>query len=392
MKKAKKSKAKKAKAEKIEISEEELAYNEWMQLFACDDPYWKFPTRYVDFSRLMGHAKKIESFKEQYSDCIEDLLSGFPTYYCVLCVSKNDPADVIKEAYQRKIEQSTYPDDVIERACETLSDRKKRSDYEEILRLFLKLMQGYSAKDKRELVEEHDEWIKDEKDYATVNYLMTHRGAWLNLYHLGAPTLYELLGVDRAKLKEGEVVQGRNEGVDRRLVEDACRILNNPQLRFEYDFMLDRADEILPVDHLMDGESRKPVWKGDDRMYLVALRCYEDIRKQDLLMAEHGDWMDYIGDKTFYDVLTIDRDSIPEDKREAERFIRNIYRDLERTQEVNRAYSVLKNSRMRADYDWMLKQAAILGALQEITMTEPDDTTSDKIIDKMIELSDASRE
>ena len=390
MKKAKKSKAE--KIEKIEISEEELAYNEWMQLFACDDLYWKFPTRYVDFSRLMGHAKKFETFEKQYPDCIEDLLSGSPTYYCVLCVSKNDPPDVIKEAYQRKIEQSTYPDDVIERACETLSDRKKRSDYEEILRLFLKLMQGYSAKDKRELVEEHDEWIEDEKDYATVNYIMNRRGAWLNLYHLGAPTFYELLGVDRAKLKAGEVVQCENEGVDPRLAEDACRVLNNPQLRFEYDFMLDRADEILPADYLMDGESRRPVWAGNDRLYLVTLRCYEDVRKHDLLMNEHGDWMDYTGDKTFYDVLTIDKDSIPEDKREAERFIRNVYKDLERTPEVNRAYSVLKNFRMRADYDWMLKQETIVDALQEITMNELDDTTMDKLIEKMLEIPDVGRE
>jgi hypothetical protein len=346
----------------------------------------------VDFSRLIGHGKKMESFEEQYSDCIEDLLLGVPTYYCVLCVSKNDPSDVIKEAYQRKIEHSTYPDDVIERACETLSDRKKRSDYEEILRLFLKLMQGYSAKDKRELVEEHDEWIEDEKEYATVNYLMKHRGAWLNLYHLGAPTFYELLGVDQAKLKSGEVVQCKNDGMDKRLAEDACRILNNPQLRFEYDFMLDRADEILPVNCQMDGESSKPVWKGDDRSYLVALRCYEGVNKQDMIMNEHIDWIDYIGDKTFYDVLTIDRDSIPEDKREAERFIRNVYRDMERTPEVNRAYSVLKNFRLRADYDWMLNQASIMDALKEIAMTEPDDTTLDKILDKMLEISDADME
>ncbi|MEA3283142.1 MAG: hypothetical protein U9Q68_11445 [Euryarchaeota archaeon] len=390
MKKAKKPKTK--KAEKIEISEEELAYNEWMQLFACDDPYWKFPRRYVDFSRLMGHAKKIESFREQYSDYIEDLLSGVPTYYCVLCVSKNDPPDVIKEAYQRKIEQSEYPDDVLERACEMLSDRKKRFDYEEILHLFLKLMQGYSAKDKRELIEEHDEWIEYEKDNATVNYIMKHRGAWLNLYHLGAPTLYELLGVDRKKLKAGEVVQCKNEGVDPRLAKDACRILNNPQLRFEYDFMLDRADEILPMDYLMDDERRKPVWEGDDRSYLVALRCYEDMRKQDLFMSEHADWMDYVCDRTFYDVLTIDKDSIPVDKREAERFIRNAYKGLERTPEVNRAYSVLKNSRMRSDYDWILKQVATVDALQEIAMTEPDDTTLDKMIEMLIEISYADRE
>ena len=389
MKKAKKSKAK--KTEKIEISEEELAYNEWMQLFACDDPHWKFPTRYVDFSRLGRHTKRFEIFEKHYPDCIDDLLSGVPTYYCVLCVSKNDPADVIRKAYQRKIEHSEYPYDVIERACEMLSDRKKRSDYEEILQLFLKIMQGYSAKDKRELIEEHDEWIELEKDHATVRYIMEHRGAWLNLHHLGAPTFYELLGVDGEKLKAGEEVQCKNKGTDNRLVEAVCRILNNPQLRFEYDFMLDRADEILPADYLMRGESREPAWGGDDRLYLAALIFYEDVRKKYRIMEEHIDWMDYTDDKTFYDVLTIDRDLIPDDKREAERFIRNAYKDLERTPEVNRAYSVLKNFRMRADYDWVLKQGLLADVLQGIDINELDDTILDTILDKMIEISDASR-
>ena len=364
-----------------------MAYNEWMQLFACDDPYWKFPTRYVDFSRLGGHTKRFESFEKHYPDCIEDLLSGIPTYYCVLCV-KNDPPDVIRKAYQRKIEHSEYPGAVIERACEMLSDRKKRSDYEEILRLFLKIMQGYSAKDKRELIEGHDEWIEEEKDSATGRYIREHRGAWINLCHLGAPTFYELLGVDQAKLKAGEEVQCKNEGVDRRLAEDVCRVLNNPQLRFEYDFMLDIVDEILTPGCWMDDERRKPVWRGDDRTYLVALRCYEDVRKHYGIMTEHVDWMEYTGDKTFYDVLTIDSDSIPEDKREAERFIRNVYRDMERTPEVNLAYSVLKNFRMRADYDWMLKHGKMVNVLHGIDMTELDDT----VLDKMIEISDGGRE
>jgi hypothetical protein len=47
---------------------------------------------------------------------------------------------------------------------------------------------------------------------------------------------------------------------------------------------------------------------------------------------------------------------------------------------------------MRADYDWILKQAVIVDALQEIATTEPDGTTFAKMIDKMIEISDARRE
>nr|MBC8522270.1 hypothetical protein [Methanomicrobia archaeon] len=72
------------------MAEEKKAYDEWMQLFACDDPYWKVPTRYMDRSRVGAAEKKIEKFEKRYPECIEDLFDGLPTYYCVLCVSRND--------------------------------------------------------------------------------------------------------------------------------------------------------------------------------------------------------------------------------------------------------------------------------------------------------------
>ncbi len=99
----------------------------------------------------------------------------------------------------------------------------------------------------------------------------------------------------------------------------------------------------------------------------------------------HEDWREYMGDKTFYDLLTIDMASIPEDKREAERFIRNAYRDMERTPEVNLAYSVLKNFRMREDYEWLLKHEEWVNMLIKIDIDEMDDAT----INKVIEIADA---
>ncbi|HIE31476.1 MAG TPA: hypothetical protein EYP67_03725 [Methanosarcinales archaeon] len=371
------------KAKKTEVSEEEKAYSEWMRQFACEDPHWKFPTRYVDFSRMLGHAKKFDKLEKRYPDCVDDLLSGVPTYYCVLCVSKSDPPDVVKKAYQRKKECSTYPDDVLERACEMLSDRRKRSDYDEILRLFLKIMQGYTPKDKREMIEKHDEWLKEEKERAKWEYIMENHGAWCNLLSHGAPTLYEILGVDRAKLKEGEEVTCKKKGVDKRLAEEVCRILNNPQLRFEYDFMLDMMGEILPEGFIEMMRSEKASRSGNDLLFLVVLRYYDDVANYDRIMSMHGDWREYMGDKTFYDLLTIDMASIPEDKREAERFIRNAYRDMERTPEVNLAYSVLKNFRMREDYDWMLKQREWVNTLLGIKLDEMDDAALDKVIKVM---------
>jgi len=98
------------------MAEEKKAYDEWMRLYACDDPYWKVPTRYMDRSRVGVQEKKLEKFDRLYPGCADDLFEGVPTYYGVLCVSKNDSQDAIEKAYERKKKCSVYPDEVIEQA------------------------------------------------------------------------------------------------------------------------------------------------------------------------------------------------------------------------------------------------------------------------------------
>ncbi len=122
--------------------------------------------------------------------------------------------------------------------------------------------------------------------------------------------------------------------------------------------------------------------------YLVALRHYNDVAEYDRIRNMHEDWGEYLGDKTFYDVLSIDRASVPEDKREAEGFIRNVYRRMKRTPEVNLAYSVLKNFRDRGDYNWLLKNHKLVDTLVKIGMGEMDDKTRDELI----AIIDAARE
>ena len=328
------------------MSEEKRAFDEWMQRYACDDPYWKVPTRYTDFSRVGRYTKKLEKLEKRYHRCVDDLFTGVPTYYCVLCVSANAQPDAIKKAYQQKKKCSTYPAEVLERAWDMLSNNKKRSDYDEIVRLFLKILQSYNAKEKRELIEEHNEWMEDEKKRATWEYIEERRGAWYQLFYRGAPTFYELLGVDRTKLKIGEEIECKSKGIDERLIKEICKILNNPQLRFEYDFMLDTMDEMLIEEYMGGIRSDREFWEGNDTLYLMILRHYDDIGKYDTIMNVHNDWKSYTGDRTFYDVLTVDMASIPGDKREAERLIRDAYKAKETTPEVNLAYSVLKNFRM----------------------------------------------
>ncbi len=363
------------------MPEEKKAFDEWMQLYVCDDPYWEVPSRYMDTSRVGQYLKKLQKLEKSYLLYIDDLYAGLPTCYSVLCLSKNASFDAVEKAYEQKKRHSVYPDDVLKRAYEILSSSKKRSDYEEIIYLFNKIMQNYAAKERRELAEEHTDWLEKEKDQATLNYIRERHGVWQQLFFHGAPTFYELLGVDRTKLKIGEEVKCENNDTDKRLVEEIYKIINNPQLRFEYDFMLDVLDEMFGEEKSEMFKSEKTFWEGRDTAYLMTLRYYEPIKKYEQIIDMHNDWEAYIEDRTFYDVLTIDMASIPEDKREVENTIRNAYKDKEKTPEVNLAYSVLKNFRLRNDYDWLLKNKKWLDLLHEIDVEKVDDAEINKVLE-----------
>ncbi|MBA5942767.1 MAG: hypothetical protein H0M93_05560 [Methanophagales archaeon] len=96
----------------------------------------------------------------------------------------------------------------------------------------------------------------------------------------------------------------------------------------------------------------------------------------------------YIDDKTFYDILNIDAASIPVDKQEAENFIRNAYKDKERTAEVNLAYSVLKNFRLRDAYNWWLKHSEWVSVIQQFDIETVDVAEDEAEIRRALELAE----
>ncbi len=142
------------------MGEEKRAFDEWLEPYTCDDPYWKVPARYMDPSRLDKIYDKIERFEQLYPKWSKDLKSGLPTYYCMLCVSKDASADDLKKAYEQKKKCSVYPSEVIDRAYDALSTEKKRSTYNIVLRLFLKISQSLTPNIKREMIDDHDDLAK----------------------------------------------------------------------------------------------------------------------------------------------------------------------------------------------------------------------------------------
>jgi hypothetical protein len=326
----------------------------------------------MDPSRLDKIYDKIERFEQLYPKWSKDLKSGLPTYYCMLCVSKDASADDLKKAYEQKKKCSVYPSEVIDRAYDALSTEKKRSTYNIVLRLFLKISQSLTPNIKREMIDEHDDLLKEEKEYATWEYILEKRGAWLELFHRGAPIFYDVLDVD----EDIEVLAVKSSAEIERMSSlelEIRKILENPQLRFEYDYMLDFI------------EDKRALWTGKDDLYLLLLERFDDLKRYEKIKHEHEDWEKYTGDKTFYDVLNIDAASIPDAKREAENILRGAYRDKERTPEVNLAYSILKNCQLRDDYNWLLKNREWVSVLHEFDM-EYDDYAELKAA---IEIADA---
>ena len=359
------------------MSEEKKAYDEWMQLHVCDDPYWKMPTRYMDPSRIGGIQKKLDRFEKIYPMCVDDLYSGVPSYYCILCISKNATPEIIKDAYERKKNCSSYPAFVIERAYEMLSDEKKSKDYENILNSFLKILMGYSITEKQELKEHHAYLLDMEKKSATKGYIKDNRSNWIDLLFNGAPTIYEMLNIDKTELnidpnKELKY-KSDDHSIDEKLRKEIYNILNNAQLRFEYDFMLDEIDEILEFNNINDIEYKRNVWMGKSITYLIFLKYNHYVRQYENIMEDHPEFEKYIDSKTLYDVMGIDIASIPEDKKEAEKFIRNVYKNKERTAEVNLAYGILKIFKLRTKYNWLLKHVEWIKIVYKFDIMDGDE-------------------
>ncbi len=110
----------------------------------------------------------------------------------------------------------------------------------------------------------------------------------------------------------------------------------------------------------------KQFWKSVDqelirKVLLMSLSTSEQfadiiIRIGSLLSVNH-DWIRYLppAEKTFLSIFGLDEEIKSLSKGEIESLLRTRYRSLERTKEVNLAYSVLKKEKDRQDYLWLLQ-------------------------------------
>lgn len=343
-----------------------------------DDPYWKVSSIYMDMHRVGRFISRFERFEDLHPEWAYGLMNGIPTYYCVLGVERGATKDQIEQAYERKSKFSSYPNEMLGEAFDVLSNHRLQREYDELLLTFEQVTRCMPPHEKNELVKKHSEHISIEKEYIRMGQILSRYKDYILLYMHGMPDLYDIAELPKDSPTE-EII--RNCGTDLELSGKISTVLNDPASREEYDFMLGFIAKHANKERLEARERNRKKWKRIDsgifeRIILTALNEPDAIdkymqRRDEILNRSH-DWNQYLppNKETFLSVLGLDAGSLRADKKEVERAIRERYRQLEKTPQVNLAYSVLKNISQREDYLWLLENHEMLDTLVNLLSAE----------------------
>jgi len=364
---------KKQRAEEIQVVKQEIPIH--------DDPYWKIASIYMDAHRVGRFISRFERFEEMHPEWTYELMDGIPTYYCVLGVERGATKDQIEWSYESKLKISSYPKEVIGEAFDVLSDHRLQKEYDELLLTFEQVTKCMSPAEKKKLVEKHSEHIRIEKEYIRMGQIQSRYKDYTHLYMLGVPDLYEIAGLAKDSTTE-EIRRNCRADSDSELLNKIYAILNDTASREEYDFMLSFIAKYANKERLEARDrNRKKCERIDrgifERIILTALNEPDAIerymqRRNEILNSDQ-DWKEYLppNKETFLSILGLDAaGSLRADKKEVEGAIRERYRQLEKTPQVNLAYSVLKNASQREDYLWLLENYDMLDSLTSLLSAE----------------------
>lgn len=346
-----------------------------------DDPYWKVSSIYMDAHRIGRFLGKFERFNYEHPLWTEELLDGTPTFYSVLGVARGATKDEIQKAFGKKIKFSSYSRDVIEEAFEVLGDPKLQKEYDELLFIFEQITKCMPPVEKSELIKNHDTCLRVEKDFVRMGQLLPKYKEYLNLHLHGLPDLYEIIGLTKNSSFE-EINNQCETGSE--LFKKIFTILGDYASREEYDFLMYFNQKYSNRMQLEESNRRRRRWenidkKVFDRMVLTALSGTDESEKLRGRVFEifknNQDWEKYLppNKETFFSILGLDIGSLSDDKKEIEKALRDKYRNLEKTPQVNLAYSVLKNASQRNDYMLVFENIELLNAYQKIFSDEEDE-------------------
>ena len=351
------------------------------ELSIQDDPYWRVSNLHLDMRRLGISMIKFEHFVKRYPEWVDPLLEGIPTWYCVLGVNRGASEEEIEEAYSKKSQFSYFTAFLIEEAYDVLTNKNLQKKYDELLSLFEQYSKSMSPSEKKELIENHNENLKCEKEFMRMREIQPQYMNILNIHLFGAPGMYEIIGLGKDATIE-EIIRKCENGSE--LFKKIGSILGDPKKRDDYDFLMYFTGRYgSRQDHEQRDRRIKKWEKIDKKSFEQILLMSLDVdntmqiqRRMNEIINSNQDWMKYLppNKDTFFSILGIDQSSLSGDKKDIEKLLREKYRPLEKTPLVNLAYSVLKNESQRTDYKLIFDNSPIFNAMKFIASDEVEES------------------
>lgn len=348
-----------------------------------DDPYWKVSSIFMDPHRVGKYIIKFDKLDEEYPVWTEMLLDGFPTFYSILGVKRGASEEDVEKAYDKKLELSHYSRSIIEEAYDALISETLQKEYDQLLFVFEQITKCMLLPDKNELIRNHSMNISIEKDFVKMREIKKQYANFLSLHLFGAPELYELIGIGKDSSPENIKKQCETGSELRKRIYS---ILGDPVKREEYDFMMNFIQKYAHKEKHEHRNSMLKSWENMDRnllekLMLNALDHSDETEKLKNRMfgtlTNNQDWSHYLppNKETFFSILGLDRNLLSGDKKEIEKILREKYRNLDKTPEVNLAYTVLKNESQRADYLCLIENIEFVNAMQRIFSDDMNEKT-----------------
>lgn len=348
---------------------EEVDLNEWLKYFDCKDKRWSISKRYVDPHRSSRLVQRFNQIGENHPLWTEHLASGLPTFYGLLCVSEKSSKEEIQKAYDRKLKYSIHSKEIIEEAFNTLSDQKLKDEYDSVLQLFSRVSQVFNPKEKKDMIQKHDAWLFQEKTQAISIYMTNKHKGWWNIFFRGAPTFYDLLGVKQTASIE-QIAPAYEGKESSEIIEEAYKVLADDKLKEDYDFMLNFYKDGLEESFLNWISKKRGFWESleeSEGLMLALLKDTDRIEKAEEIMDMKSEWKNHLPpNETFYGILGMEMDGLPENDEEAEKALMDKFLSLEGSTEVKLAFDTLRDVEMRKKYDWAIKNCDLIIKLSEL--------------------------
>lgn len=327
-----------------------------------DDPYWKVSMDNLDPRKGAQYVERFVNYQVRYPQWFEDISTGVPTYYAVLGVLKGFSKETLQSAYERECKLSTYPDDSIEEAYRVLSDLQLRVKYDEFLIRFEHATRYTPVLLIKDLTKAHNEFLKNALIIRKLGEFTQNHHDYMFLIAKGMPSIFEFSGL-KHDCSEEEAIKYASSGDELSVLISS--IMRDPIKREQFINCNNIIQDSPNEDAKEQIRKLQKRWEEFDQQFVckviymsltVSEQMMDIFERIGKTLSSNHDWKEYLppSEKSFFSIFGLDEHICSLPKSEVDSLLRARYRTLERTPEVNLAYTVLKNPTLRDDYIWML--------------------------------------